>query len=208
VRAIPLFGTGGPRAADLIQPLKHQEFSPQSHRGKTGLTTKAPRAPSKTSFLCYLLGSKGADMRLLQIACACCLMWLALASTAQAVRLEDYLIKNQKPQPFEGWTLEQIKADPRFIPWDKFDTPMGAGGAPSSARDTSVAGWPAVYKWIGCIELPQNYLGRYAVVVFDSTGAGVTMVADCGGAYDDLVPLWFGRTIEYLEDVGIMEGYP
>lgn len=147
-------------------------------------------------------------MRLLQIACLCSLLWLALASMAQAAKLEDYLIKNQKPHPFVGWSLEQIKADPRFIPWDKFDTPLGVGGAPSSARDTSVAGQPAVYKWIGCIELPQDYLGRYAVVVFDSTGAGVTMLAGCGGPFDDLVPMWFGETIRYLFDVGTMEGYP
>jgi hypothetical protein len=134
-------------------------------------------------------------------------MWLALPSLAQAAKLEDYMIKNQRPHPFIGWTLDEIKAHPGFIPWDKFECSAGMLASPSKARDTSKPGSPEVYHWIGCIELPEEYLGRYAAVVFDDTGAGVTMIAGCCGGFDDLVPLWFGRTVEYLYDAGVIEGY-
>lgn len=149
-------------------------------------------------------------MRLLQIAGLCCLLWLALASMAQAARLEDYLIKNQKPHPYVGWTLEQIKADPGYTPWEQRPecTTGGVLAPPSSTRDTSKPGWPSSYNWIGYIELPKNYYNRLAVVVFASNGAGVTMIEDCGGAYFELMPLWFGRTLDYLYDVGYFEGYP
>jgi hypothetical protein len=147
-------------------------------------------------------------MRKVHFVVSCLLMWLALASIAEAAKYEDYLFKDINPQPYADWTLEQIKADPAFIPWDKFDhvTAHGVLAQPSSARDTSKPGWPAAYNWIGCIELPQGYLGRYAVVVFDSTGSGITMVADCDHGSFELMPIWFGRTIDYLFDVGIFAG--
>ena len=140
-------------------------------------------------------------------------MWVMMIGMAQAKPPESWQDIQIKPNPYDGWALEQIKADPGFHPLGQ---PSSYGSwwfpplridPPSSARESAALDAPPVYQWIGFIELPEDY-GRYMMVVFDKTGAGVTMVSGCNAPYDDPVPVWFVGTLGYLSDRGVLGGYP
>ena len=104
--------------------------------------------------------------------------------------------------PFDGWTLEQIKADPGFV-----STEDPRGPTLSCATESGDPGAPYCHDWIGYIDLDGDWR-----IYFDQRGYGLT----CGfqedeyssGWLEDMAPLWTRGLVDRLIDEEILEGYP
>lgn len=141
-------------------------------------------------------------MRLNLVALLSVVISMMVFSTAWAAPSKYGPLIDDKPNPYDGWALQKIIADPDFHP---LTNPRIT--TPSRTCEGADPGAPLVYEWIGYIDLPRDYYGTQASVFFDRTGASVTMVVDpYGNPYEDLVPIWCVGVIDYLCLAGILEG--
>jgi hypothetical protein len=111
--------------------------------------------------------------------------------------------------PFDGWTLSEIKAHPGFHAFIVSDPLSRDTICPSQARVSGNPRSPYAFQWIGYIELSQEHKPWPEIVVFDSSGAGVTLTSPeiCPLPYQ-WVPVWAIDAIDYLYQLGYYEGYP
>ena len=115
--------------------------------------------------------------------------------------LASGLVSAAHASPFDGWTLEQLKAHPRFVP---LDIPITERNAMTFQREWNSPDAPLTHKWIGYIVLSQHKsvypLGE--IVAIDDQGATSTFV-DIGY----WTPKWAVDAIDYLIERGVIQHY-
>jgi hypothetical protein len=144
-------------------------------------------------------------MKLFHMVSALLCCWLILCAAATAAPPASWQRDTLQPNPYDGMPLAEITALPGFVPMANAQYPFCI--TPSEARQNAESDAPLAFDWIGYILLSLNIGDNPTYVVFDLTGAGVTMGPDRSSPYDEPVPVWFKGTFEYLCDERIIEGY-
>ncbi|MCC7478104.1 hypothetical protein IT575_06545 [bacterium] len=102
--------------------------------------------------------------------------------------------------PFDGWTLEEIRADPGFVP---IKETWGLKLSEATLSGDSDA--PLCHMWIGYIDIDGDWR-----IYFDHRGDGLTCCFqdDASPWLDDMAPIWTRGLVSRLVEEGILEGYP
>ncbi len=102
--------------------------------------------------------------------------------------------------PFDGWSVEQIKADPCFVALEQ-----ESGLALSQARESGERDASLCHIWIGYIDIDGDWR-----IYFDHHGYGLTCCYqdDASPWLGDMAPLWTKGLVSRLVEEGILDGYP
>jgi hypothetical protein len=101
--------------------------------------------------------------------------------------------------PFDGWTLDELKDHPDFIPLEI--SPLTQDRLP---RESAEPGAPLANDWIGYIDLPICNSLDAGLILIDSQGTQLTCDKVWFSWFPGWAPIWAREAVARLEQRGLI----